>query len=268
MCGVESSLFQKCNTHLSSFVHLLEYSMQRFSKDQVELLAVVARKVWLRRNSLVFEGVLRHPKEVLEEAILSLEEFRKWNSLEEFNVLQPEGVSFSKIDRWSPPHLGRVKVNWDASINSKEKCIGVGIVARNSLGDFVGGRSVMQKIETDSSTTESMAALMAVLFSKELGLSEVIFEGDIAQVISDINSPPPHFSKAGHITESMSLELEGFQYANFVHVPKELNSVAHVLAKKAAMYNLDCCWLEEISACISNLVLGEKSFVPRSPVVG
>jgi hypothetical protein len=43
---------------------------------------------------------------------------------------------------------------------------------------------------------------MAVLFCKELGLSEVIFEGDAAQVISDINSPPPpHFSKAGHITE-------------------------------------------------------------------
>jgi len=81
--GEKFSCFQKCNTHLSSFVHLLEYSLQRFSKDQAELLTVVAR-----RNSLVFEGVLRHPKEVLEEAILSLEDFRKWNSLEESNVLQ------------------------------------------------------------------------------------------------------------------------------------------------------------------------------------
>jgi len=79
----------------------------------------------------------------------------------------------------SSPH-GRVKVNWDASINFKKKCIGVGIVARNSLGDFVGGRSIMQNIETDSRIAESFAALMAVLFCKELGLSEVIFEGDAA----------------------------------------------------------------------------------------
>jgi hypothetical protein len=162
--GEKFSCFQKCNTHLSSFVHLLEYSLQRFSKDQVELLAVVARKVWLRRNSLVFEGVFRHPKEVLEEAFLSLEDFRKWNSLEESNVMQSGSVSFSRMDRWSPPPHGRVKVNWDASINFKKKCIGVDIV---------------------------------------------IFEGDAAQVISDINSPP-HFSKAGHITESVSLELKSF----------------------------------------------------------
>jgi hypothetical protein len=103
--GEKFSCFQKCNTHLSSFVHLLEYSLQRFSKDQVELLAVVARKVWLRRNSLVFEGVLRHPKEVLEEAIISLEYFRKWNSLEESNVLRSESASSSRMDRWSPPPM-------------------------------------------------------------------------------------------------------------------------------------------------------------------
>jgi len=81
--GEKFSCFQKCNTHLSSFVHLLEYSL----------------------HSLVFEGVLRHPKEVLEEAIISLEYFRKWNSLEESNVLRSESVSSSGMDRWSPPPM-------------------------------------------------------------------------------------------------------------------------------------------------------------------
>jgi len=64
------------------------------------------------------------------------------------------------------------------------------------------------------------------------------------------------------------MELKSFQFADFVHVPRELNGMAHVLAKEAALYSLDCCWLEEIPACISNLVLREKSFVPRSLVVG
>jgi hypothetical protein len=44
--------------------------------------------------------------------------------------------------------------------------------------------------------------------------------------------------------------------------------VAHVLAKVAVLYNLDYCWLEEIPACISNMVVREKSFVPRSLVMG
>jgi ribonuclease HI len=136
--------------------------------------------------------------------------------LEESNVLQSESVSSSRMDRWSPLPHGRVKVNWDASINFKKKCIGVGIVARNSLGDFVGGRSIIQNIETDSRIAESFAALMAVLFCKELGLSKVIFEGDAAQVIYDINSLPPHFSKAGHITEKRSATHPKFFSQNLV----------------------------------------------------
>jgi hypothetical protein len=38
--------------------------------------------------------------------------------------------------------------------------------------------------------------------------------------------------------------------------------------KEAALYNLDCCWLEEVPTCISSLLLREKIFVSRSPVMG
>jgi hypothetical protein len=30
--------------------------MHRFSKEEVELMVITARRIWLRRNSLIFEG--------------------------------------------------------------------------------------------------------------------------------------------------------------------------------------------------------------------
>jgi ribonuclease HI len=234
----------------------------------VELLAVVARKLWLRRNSLVFEGIFRHPNEVLEEAIVALEDFRRCNDLETQKAKLPVVANNSGLDRWSPPSFGEFKVNWDASINSKDKCIGIGIVVRDSLGEVVGARCILQKIDLDPKAAESMAALKAVLFCKEVGFSQVIFEGDASQVILDINSPPPHFSKAGHLTESVIKELRSFRKATFVHVPRELNEVAHTLAKEAAVRKVDNCWLEEVPVCISSLVVREKSLIPRSPLLG
>jgi hypothetical protein len=86
-----------------------------------------------------------------------------------------------------------------------------------------------------------VVALNAVLFCKEVGFLQVIFEGDASQVISDINSPHPHFSKAGHLTKSVIRELESFRKAIFVYVPRELNEVAHTLAKEAVVRKIDDC---------------------------
>jgi hypothetical protein len=63
-----------------------------------------------------------------------------------------------------------VKVNWDAALNSKGGCIGLGIVARDSQGCFLGAKCVVQHVVVDPKTTKAMAALWAVQFCKESGL--------------------------------------------------------------------------------------------------
>jgi ribonuclease HI len=39
---------------------------------------------------------------------------------------------------WQPPPVGIIKVNWDASLLVKERHIGIGIVARDEYGNFLG----------------------------------------------------------------------------------------------------------------------------------
>jgi hypothetical protein len=225
-------------------------------KDQVELLVVMARGIWLRRNSLVFEGVFKHPNEVYVEAAGALEEFKRCNSQDLSSILSGEWSTTARQQRWQPCPTGIIKVNWDASINSN-CCIGLGIVARDCNGEFLGARTVMQPIVANSKTAEAMTALWAVKFCKEVGFFYVVLEGDAAQVISHIQSIPPYLSKTGHFIESIMQELSGLWYAKFAHVHRELNSAGHVLVKEAAERKVDYCWLEEIPVCISSIMFKE-----------
>jgi hypothetical protein len=83
-----SSLFHKCNSNATSFKGLLEEMGSNISKANVELMVVIARRIWLRRNTLVFESVFMNPNEVYAKAGASLKEFHRCNSQE---MLPPTG---------------------------------------------------------------------------------------------------------------------------------------------------------------------------------
>ncbi|GLT70951.1 hypothetical protein SLA2020_429970 [Shorea laevis] len=40
----------------NDFLGILEKLMERLNVDELELVAMIARKIWLYRNSVVFEG--------------------------------------------------------------------------------------------------------------------------------------------------------------------------------------------------------------------
>jgi hypothetical protein len=62
--------------------------MGRFNKEELALIAVVSRRIWLRRNSLVFEGTFAHPDSVLKDAILAQAEYRRCNKQEQSLLLE------------------------------------------------------------------------------------------------------------------------------------------------------------------------------------
>jgi len=96
-----------------------------------------------------------------------------------------------------------------------------------------------------------MAGLGAVQFRKEVGLFDAIFEGDAAQVVSEINSDPPYLSRFGHFIKSIHMKKQWFRYFSFVFAPRGSNSAAHTLAKKAACNTIDFCCPEDIPNCLS-----------------
>jgi hypothetical protein len=69
------------------------------------------------------------------------------------------------------PELNMIKMNWDAAdaaVNMNEQRIRLGIIARDLRGKFLATRSLTHEYITNPTTAEAMAALHAVLFSKEM----------------------------------------------------------------------------------------------------
>jgi hypothetical protein len=79
-CG--PAKLQKYSSAQTSFLYLIEDLLERCDREDIEFLAVLAQKLWLRRNSLVHEGTFAHPSQVLRETKKSLEDFHRHNDKE------------------------------------------------------------------------------------------------------------------------------------------------------------------------------------------
>jgi hypothetical protein len=129
-----SSPFQKCVWEGSKFMQLFEYCSQHFKKEDLELMAVTARKIWIRRNAMVFEGNFFQPNVVFSATVNTLAEFKQYNQKEEDPNQSMALVPTRGNLTWQPPPRGTVKVNWDAALNKSSSWIGLGIAPGTTWG--------------------------------------------------------------------------------------------------------------------------------------
>ena len=129
-----------------------------------------------------------------------------------------------------------VKLNWDAGLNAKDGRVGLGLIARDSQGNCLAARCVSLEIKIDAAGVEAMTAANAVIFYKEMGYNNVIFEGDAMQVIKAIKVEGPSMSSCGNMIDCIRGELRSLENASFIHVSWEANNAAHTLAKLATTH--------------------------------
>jgi hypothetical protein len=246
---------QKCSTGIDDFRQLFREVIQRCEKEDVELFAVVARRLWLRRNDFIHGGNFTHPAHVLIDSEKALTKFQTVNekSQEGERVMQEVGPT-----RWQPPVGAMVKLNWDAAVDVQNKTIGLGIIIRNDKGMFLAALSKRVQIEVRPVVAETLTALHAVLFCVEMGYSEAWFEGDALQVVNEVNSTKPCDSMHGHLVEAIKKGLQGLNRLLFTHVQRELNVAAHELAVAARTHVMDTIRWTSIPPCICGIVRREE----------
>ena len=82
-------------------------------------------------------------------------------------------------------------------------------------------------------------------FSKEVGFSWVIIEGDCLNVMRAISISTENSSLLGHIYEDIKFNLRGMQVLSINWVKRGGNMVAHALAKHARNLIDDLYWIED-----------------------
>ncbi|XP_059446463.1 uncharacterized protein LOC132178010 [Corylus avellana] len=175
MCGK----IQKRRIMHDNFVIIVEELCHYLDKEEMEVMVVVARSIWLRRNALVHGKKVSPSNVVVKNAIESFEAYHIANSKIK-GVIKRDNT---KVFCWEAPKDDFVKVNWDAAVDKHRRKMGIGVIIRDSMGEVLTTLSAPKDYIIEPDIAEALVVLRAVLFCGELGFHWVILEGDALQVV-------------------------------------------------------------------------------------
>ena len=147
--------------------------------------------------------------------------------------------------RWKPPSSLVYKLNFDAATSPSLRTSGFGAVIRNEKGEVMAAYAARGPPVTDSKETEALACCKAMEFAMDAGFSDLIIEGDNAEVMKAISSPRVNCSRLGHIYDDIRCLTAGVRAWSTSWVRRSANGVAHSLAQFAREIENEIVWLED-----------------------
>ena len=134
---------QKCSFLGNGFLDILEQSLNRCSHEDVNLFAILAKKLWARRNAVLHGGEFTHPNLLVQQGEVLLLQFT--------DAAGKGGAGLVETcvgdEKWSPPSVGKLKANWDVSFDTKQKRMGVGVIVRDHNGEVCAEKNeVIQRL--------------------------------------------------------------------------------------------------------------------------
>ncbi|KAL3820633.1 hypothetical protein ACJIZ3_006538 [Penstemon smallii] len=191
------------------------------------LFAVISWWIWFSRNKFIWKASDIQPLTLCAFAGNFFTRFQQ-------SVLRNSSPKPNRaLGSWSSPPNGYIKVNMDAACNN-DGVIGIGLIARDCVGDCVGWRGITINLPLSPEASEAMAALRAVEFSLEKGWRNLIIEGDCLSVIQGISDLKLSAGVLGSIFEDIIVLAKDFHSFKALHVFREHNVAAHSLAKLAS----------------------------------
>ncbi|XP_030963981.1 uncharacterized protein LOC115985156 [Quercus lobata] len=160
---------------------------------------------------------------------------------------------------WSPPADDGWKINFDGAMFNESGEVGIGVVMRNSVGEVKAVLAEKIKKPPSVEVLELLAARRAALFSEDLGLDKVTFEGDSEQVMKALQWGGWDFTPGGHLIRDFLYIVNSFVSSSVSHVYRQGNSVAHALAQRARLCFPISVWLDSYPTNISPFVIADSS---------
>ena len=215
-----------------------------------EVFATAGWSLWNNRNVIRHGGHGRKGREIALEAQRYVDEF--WNHMpSDLPKFQPS----SPLKKWSLPPPNWYKINVDGAVFKEQGCIGVGVVIRNDKGEVMGAMSKKICLPLGAIEAEVKAVEEGVLLAWDLGLKNVVVEGDslaVTQALNGVVSPAISIQK---VSEGILWWLKKFDNWKILHTRRSSNSAAHVMAKEAKSILDSVIWVEDSPPAIADQLL-------------
>jgi ribonuclease HI len=280
--GSSVSCIQKTSGKFFTFVEVVDAMVLKCSSEELSIFASTTKMIWARRNSVVYGGMFMHPTRIVQEVKMSLDltlsaDGKNGECVEKESLLLADGDNDMGVEqvailsdgenemveeqllprsqlKWNPPTFGHYKANWGVVLDSKSKRLGCGIVVCDHRGFVIAAQGRQVYGQPEPVHAEAMGALMAAELCRDLGLLDVMLEGDSLQVVQALKCMSQNWSPYGQIVEDARSVLYTSRSWIVSHVKREANSAAHYLAKYALFNVQDRVWMEECRDCISHIV--------------
>ena len=167
----------------------------------------------------------------------------------------PAATGLSLPQQWQPPDEVTFKVNFDDAVFKSCNQAGLGVIVRDWRGEAIGALSTSVPTTQTIVELEAFTCHRVVLFAMELGLQDVVFEGDSLQVIQALNLDSTDHLTYGHILEDIRTHVAALSSFEFIFNTRHCNVVADALAKKAKNCRETRVWTDFMPEDIASLVI-------------
>lgn len=149
---------------------------QSNDSNLLEMILMIAWGIWKNRNEVRHGGRRLIAVEIAHQARRLLEEFSAAQ-------LHHQDTPPSTVG-WILPPSGWYKVNTNGAVFTKYKSAGIRVIARDDHGHVVAAMSKKLELPLGPLDVEAKAMEIATTFATDIGLQDVIFEGDNLVVCS------------------------------------------------------------------------------------
>lgn len=104
---------------------------------------------------------------------------------------------------------------------------------RDAEGRVVAAQAKFFPYIIDPHSAEAVSAWYAVQLGREVGGESIILEGDSLEVVSALQRKDSNYQVFGHLLADIQAFFSHFISVEVVHVRRDANKAAHVLAKCA-----------------------------------
>lgn len=244
-----------CRKHLlekfASFRDLFLGMKRHEIPNLAELFAMLAWSIWNKRNACRMGQVYPPNSRIFNDAVERLQEYHSVLDEPLFSSVGP----IPSATQWVPPKNPLFKVNYDGALFRDTSTAGLGAVIRDHEGHLIGALSERIYLPPSVDDVEALICRRAVTFAAEIGLREVVVEGDSEVIWKHLTSDRLCMAGFGHMIGDIRAASSNSSVCLYSHVRRKGNRVADELAKKARHLMTPVIWLEDIPCDISPFVL-------------
>ena len=138
--------------------------------------------IWKSRNEVRHGGKKRPRPVIVRNAMRLLEDYHSANVKPSQSSLNTQNIAI-----WKPPPPGYFKVNIDGALFAKSKQFGVGVIMHDEDGNVVATMCWKLDLPLGVLEMEAKALEIGMTFAEEVGLRDVVCEGDSQLIINVVH---------------------------------------------------------------------------------